>query len=860
MKIFIRLYIKNSPRHFICTIFVNRIPNRKRHHKHFNVKTFRSLLFVDVILPLALPRNFTYSVPDELSDRIQKGMRVIVPFGTRKFYSAIVREVHDRNPDRYAAKEIVSILDDRPVVNDTQLRFWQWIASYYMCTVGEVMKAAIPSGLKLESETRVFFNSAYVQCDELTEHEEKVLEIVCNKKSLPVSEIAATYKRKDLMRVVQSLVDKEALWVEEMIANRYKPKFETYVGLHPEINEEKRLESVFDALEKAPKQLDLLMHYLRLSGAFSDRPLKEATKKELLQIADAQPDALNNLVKKKILTYETKEISRLPTGNADSKTMPVLTEYQQTAFEQIKTAFAEKDTVLLHGVTSSGKTEVYIRLIEAQIQQGKQVLYLLPEIALTAQIIDRLKSVFGNRVGIYHSKYSDAERVEVWNNTGKPGGYDVVLGVRSGIFLPFADLGLIIVDEEHENTYKQYDPAPRYHARDAAVVLAAMHKAKTLLGTATPAIETYFNARGGKYGLVELTRRYADVMMPEIVIADTGLARKQGKMQSHFHPDLLEAVDATLKAGKQVILFQNRRGFAPYVQCRICEHIPRCENCDVSLTYHKFSDLLVCHYCGAGTENITKCPVCGGLDIGTVGFGTEKIEDEIRIFFPDVRVARLDLDSSRSRGNYEKIISDFEQGKTDILVGTQMISKGLDFENVLLAGILNADNMLDFPDFRAFERSFQLMTQVGGRAGRSNERGKVIIQASRPQHPILQYIVNGDYEGMYASQLIERETYGYPPFYRLIRLTLKHKNKEVLHRAAKELAEYLTQIFGRRVLGPETPIISRIQTYYLENILLKIERQASVQKAKTLLAEAVDNLRQLPAYKSLQIVADADPM
>ena len=809
-------------------------------------------------MPLPLPRSFTYFVPDGLSGQIQKGVRVIVPFGARKFYSAIVQDIHERNSTSYTAKEIVSVLDEHPVVNDLQIKFWQWIASYYMCTVGEVMKAAIPSGLKLESETKVFYNEAYVQYDELNKHEEEVLNIVHDKKSLPVGDIAAVYKRRDMMRTVQSLVDREALWVEEVIAGRYKPRFETCVKLHSEMDSETKLKTAFEALEKAPKQLEILMNFVRLSGVFSERPHREIAKKEL---GNPSAEALGALVRKKILELYPREVSRLncqlSTANCQ---LSILNSSQQTAFEQIREAFIAKDVVLLHGITSSGKTEIYIHLIDEQIRQGRQVLYLLPEIALTAQIINRLKAVFGNKVGIYHSKFSDAERVEVWNNIGKPDGYSVVLAVRSGIFLPFDNLGLIIVDEEHENTYKQFDPAPRYHARDAAIVLASVHGAKTLLGTATPAIESYYNARGGKYGLVELTQRYAGMELPEVHIIDTALARKQKKMQSHFHPDLLTAIDETLKAGKQVILFQNRRGFAPYVQCRVCEYIPRCEYCDVCLTCHKFPDRLVCHYCGYSTENLRQCPACGGLDISDVGFGTEKIEDELRIFFPHAQIARLDLDSSRTRSSYEKIIASFEEGKTDILVGTQMVTKGLDFVNVRLAAVMNVDNMLSFPDFRAYERCYQLVTQVSGRAGRAGKRGRVLIQASKPQHPVLQYVIANDYAGMYTSQLAERERFRYPPFYRLIRLTLKHKSKDVVQLAAKELAEYLTQIFGQRILGPETPLISRVQNYYLENIWLKIEKQASAQKAKTLLAEAISNLRILPAYKSLRVVADVDPV
>ena len=819
------------------------------------------MLFLDVILPLPLPRTFTYSVPDELSKQIQKGVRVIVPFGARKFYSAIVQTISQQHDAVYQVKEIAGVLDECPIVNDLQIRLWHWIASYYMCTVGEVMKAAIPSGLKLESETKVFYNSAYVQCDELNRYEEEVLNVAHDKRSLTVSDIAAVCKQKNVMRTVQSLVDKEALWVEEVIASRYKPRFETYVRIGAEMDCQAKLKTAFNALKKAPKQLEILMKYIHLSGVFSGRDYRDLPQKELLQASDAQTDALNSLVRKKILEVYPKEISRLNTHLSPvTRSLLPLNSYQQSAIEDIRLAFINKNVVLLHGVTSSGKTEIYIHLIDEEIRRGRQVLYLLPEIALTAQIINRLKAVFGSKVGIYHSKFSDAERVEVWNNIGREDGYSVVLGVRSSIFLPFANLGLVIVDEEHENTYKQYDPAPRYHARDAAIMLASMHGAKTLLGTATPAIESYYNVCEGKYALVNLQQRYADMHLPEAIVLDTALARKQKKMQSHFHPDVLAAIEETLKDGKQAILFQNRRGFAPYVQCRVCEHIPRCEHCDVCLTYHKFSDRLTCHYCGYSTENMRQCADCGGLDISDVGFGTEKIEDELQIIFPHARIARLDLDSSRTRSSYEKIIADFEEGKTDILVGTQMVSKGLNFENVRLAVVMNVDNMLSFPDFRAGERCFQLVTQVSGRAGRAGERGKALIQASKPQHVILQYAIANDYAGMFASQLAEREKFRYPPYYRIIRLTLKHKSKETVHLAAKELAEYLEKIFGRRVLGPETPLISRLQNYYLENIWLKIEKKASAQKAKDLIAEAINKIRQLPSYKSLQVVADVDPM
>ncbi|MDR2848576.1 MAG: primosomal protein N', partial [Bacteroidales bacterium] len=728
------------------------------------------MLFADVILPLPLPQSFTYFVPDRM--QVQAGMRVIVPVGARKFYSGIVEKLHQQMPATYAVKEIITALDEHPVVNERQISLWQWMASYYMCTLGELMKAAIPAGLKLESETRVYFNPAWEQGDELNTHEEEVLKIVGEKQQLPVSEIAALYKHKDLMRVVQGLVDKEALWVEEFIAARYKPKYETYIRLHPQISSEAQLKSIFDRLGKAPQQSDALMRLMQLSGAFSKRESKTVSKKEFLK-GGISAATVQTLVKKQVMEVYQVAISRLPDAPSTAA-LPELTVAQQQAFSQIQDCFLQKEVVLLHGVTSSGKTEIYIRLIAEQIQQGKQTLYMLPEIALTAQIINRLKSVFGSRVGIYHSKFSDAERVEVWNHIGKPDGYDVVLGVRSAVFLPFTRLGLVIVDEEHESSYKQNEPAPRYHARDVAIVLASLHGGKVLAGTATPSIESYQNALDGKYGLVELNQRYAGMELPEISFADTSIARKKKTMQSHFHPATIDAITQTLKNGKQIILFQNRRGFSPYVQCAVCETVPRCIHCDVSLTYHKFSDRLVCHYCGYSTENILKCPECGSLEMHTIGFGTEKIEDEMQIIFPEARIARLDLDTSRSRSRYENIIMGFENGKTDILVGTQMISKGLNFEKVYLVGILNADNMLNFPDFRSFERSFQLMMQVSGRAGRFGERGKVVIQTSNPRHPVLQWVAANDFAGMFHAQIAERQQYCYPPFCRLIRLTLKH--------------------------------------------------------------------------------------
>ncbi|MDR0714366.1 MAG: primosomal protein N' [Bacteroidales bacterium] len=813
--------------------------------------------FADVILPLAMPQSFTYAIPDGL--QVHAGMRVVAPVGQRKFYSGIVEKVHENIPESFVVKELVCTLDDRPVVNSCQLELWRWIASYYMCTLGEVMRAAIPSGLKLESATCVYFNTEWVQNEELTERQEKILSMVSEKKQLSVNEIAARYKHKDLMRVVQSLVDMEALRVEELIAERYKPRYETCVRLHSRIHSEEQLGEVFGQLSKAPQQSDLLARYVQLSNVFSIRELKAVSKKELLA-GKSHAGAFAALAEKQILEPYPVTVPRLSRNGAHISHIPELTVCQQDAVNRIRAFFREKDVVLLHGVTASGKTEIYIHLIAEQLKLGKQVLYLLPEIALTTQIINRLKTSFGDQVGIYHSKYSDAERVEIWNHTAQTDGYNVILGVRSAVFLPFTRLGLIIVDEEHENTYKQFEPAPRYNGRDASIVLAAIHKAKVLAGTATPSLESYHNALEGKYGLVELTQHYAGLSMPEIILADTSTARKMKKMRSHFHPALLEAIEQTLNDRQQILLFRNRRGFAPYIQCSVCESVPRCLHCDVSLTYHKFSNRLICHYCGYSTGIPSCCPECGNTEMHTIGFGTEKIEDEIQIMFPQARIARLDMDTSRTRSRYEKIIADFESGKTDILVGTQMISKGLNFENVHLAGILNADDMLNFPDFRAFERSFQLMTQVSGRTGRAGRQGKVIIQTSTPKHPVLQQVATGNYREMYRLQIAERQTFAYPPFYRLIRLTLKHKRKDVVHQAAIEMAEQLTAIFGRRVLGPDEPVIARIQTYYLENILLKIEKKASIQQAKKLISTVIDRFRTSPSCRSLHIIPDVDPM
>ncbi len=819
--------------------------------------------FADVILPLPLKQLFTYSVPDVLSKDIIIGKRVIVQFGARKIYTAIVHSLHHDAPKEYRTKDIISVLDDKPIVNTYQFKLWQWIADYYMCSVGEVFKAALPSGLKLESETKVIYNPDLIEQKKFNSTETLVLDYLANRNIASVNDISNALNRKDSLPVIKSLLDKKAVILEEKLRESYKPKTETYIKLSDSIKSESKLNECFDSLKQAPKQVHALMAYIKLSGSFMNKKTIEVKKQQLIKDSKTSSAIIKSLLDKDILTEYTKTVSRLHESMNEQTTIKNLSEAQQTAYNSIQELFSEKDVVLLQGVTSSGKTEIYIHLIKEQLNKGKQVLYLLPEIALTTQIITRLKSVFGNRVGVYHSKFSDSERVEVYKNILEPSDtlkYDIILGVRSSLFLPFSNLGLIIVDEEHENTYKQYDPAPRYNARDCSIVLAQMHKTKVLLGTATPSIESYFNAKAGKYALVNLTSRFQNIKLPEIQLVDTLRARKKKEMKSHFSPVLLDSIKESLAMNEQVILFQNRRGFAPYIECDMCGWIPYCNNCDVSLTYHRHQNQLVCHYCGYTTHSPKTCKACGNSAIQTRGFGTEKIEDDIKIFFPEARIARMDLDSTRKRNAYENIISGFEDGKIDILIGTQMVSKGLDFDNVRLVGILNADNMLNYPDFRAFERSYQLMAQVSGRAGRKNKQGKVIIQTSSPAHPILQFVLDNKFEEMYKSQLLERKNFKYPPFYRLININVRHKKQEIVNNAAHRLGVNLRKVFGKRILGPEPPIISRVQNYHIQNIVLKVERERSFRKAKQLLSEQIINLMAQDNYKTIQVSIDVNPV
>ena len=818
--------------------------------------------FVDVILPLPLQASFTYALPPEMDGQVQIGCRVVVSFGRKKFYTGIVRNVHYLKPQEYEVKEVSAVLDEHPILLPLQFQFWEWLADYYLCTQGDVYKAALPSGLKLESETVVEYNPDFEATEPLSEREQKVLDLLAVEPEQTVTRLEKESGLKNILAVVKSLLEKDALFVKEELKRTYKPKTETRVRLTEAACNERRLHFFFDELQRrAPKQLDLLMKYIELSGCLGGREVREVSKAELLKRSGATPAVFSGLVDKGVFEVYQQEVGRLETVSQAVMSLNELNVHQQRAFDEIRASFRVKNVCLLHGVTSSGKTEIYIHLIDEAVRQGKQVLYLLPEIALTTQITERLKRVFGSRLGIYHSKFPDAERVEVWQKQLSHEPYDIILGVRSSLFLPFQRLGLVIVDEEHENTYKQQDPAPRYHARNAAIVLASMCGAKTLLGTATPSVESWYNAtEGGKYALVELKERYKEIQLPEIIPVDIKELQRKKRMNGPFSPLLLQYVREALEQKEQVILFQNRRGFAPMIECHTCGWVPKCKNCDVSLTYHKGLNQLTCHYCGYTQPVPRQCPACEGVDLRNRGFGTEKIEDDVKAIFPEARVARMDLDTTRTRTAYERIIHNFQQGRTDILIGTQMVSKGLDFDHVSVVGILNADTMMNYPDFRAYERAFQLMAQVAGRAGRKNKRGRVVLQTKSIDHPIIPQVMRNDFEGMVAGQLAERQLFRYPPYYRLVYVYLKHRNEQLLDVMAQTMAAKLRAVFGARVLGPDKPPVARIQTLFIRKIVLKIETNAPMARARQLLVQVQQEMVAEDRFKSLIVYYDVDPM
>ena len=816
--------------------------------------------YVDVIVPLPIASQYTYSLPPSLEESVQEGCRVVVSFGRKKFYTAIVTKVHYAAPEGYETKDIEEVLDASPIILPKQFEFWEWLSTYYLCTLGDVYKAAMPSGMKLESETVVVYNDEFEATQPILDNEQRLLDILSTDKEQCVTQLQRALGLKSILPIIKRLLDKEAIFVKEDLKRNYKPRTEARVRLCNHGLDETGMMTLFNELSRAKKQLALLMKYVELSGwAGRGEYLKEVTKKELLEKADATTTIFNGLVDKGIFEVYYQEIGRLDKSEVTTSESNALNPSQQMAFTSILESFRQKNVCLLHGVTSSGKTEVYIHLIQEALKQGKQVLYLLPEIALTTQITERLKRVFGNRLGVYHSKFPDAERVEIWQKQLRNDEYDVILGVRSSIFLPFKRLGLVIVDEEHENTYKQQDPAPRYHARSSAIMLASMYGAKVLLGTATPSVETYFNATNGKYGLVEMKERYKDIRLPHIEQVDIKELARQKRMQGPFSPMLVKEIHDALERKEQVILFQNRRGFAPMVECHTCGWVPKCKNCDVSLTFHKGLNVLTCHYCGCTYQVPRSCPACGGVELQHKGFGTERIEDDIKLIFPEARVARMDLDTTRTRSAYEKIIADFEQGKTDILIGTQMVSKGLDFQHVSVVGILNADSMLNYPDFRSYERAFQLMAQVAGRAGRKNKQGLVILQTKSPDLPVIHQVMRNDYEQLYFDQLAERQLFRYPPYCRLIYVYLKHRKESVLDLASETMAQHLRTGLGDRVLGPDKPPVARIQTLYIKKMIVKVEQTASMAKVRDYLLSVQRAIVEDERFRSLIVYYDVDP-
>ena len=812
--------------------------------------------FIDVILPIPLEKLFTYTITEAEADFLIPGMRVAVPFGKSKIYTGLVYRIHTEAPLAYQAKDIHQILDQEPIVNAFQLEFWNWISQYYMCTLGDVMRAALPNAFILESETIISKNKAVVVSDkDLEDDEFLVFEALHHHSSLKVQDVADILDKKNALPAIKRLLDKQVITLQEEIHEKYIPKRIRYIKLSTVYSKENDLQNLLEGLKRAPKQYQVILSLFSMSSK-TNKPIKV---KDLMSQSKASASIIKTLIGKGILEEYYLEADRLDFSVDEEETTKTLNQFQLDALRKIQISFEEHDVTLLHGVTSSGKTEVYSKLIEKNIAEGKQVLYLLPEIALTTQLVNRLKNYFGNKVAVFHSKYSLNERVEVWNqvliNSEKA---RVVLGARSAVFLPFDNLGLVIVDEEHEQSYKQFDPAPRYHARDAAIVMAAMHKAKVLLGSATPSLESYFNAQQNKYGFVEIFRRYNDLLMPEIELVDIKDKHRRKRMKGHFSDRLIEEMNDTLDDGNQIILFQNRRGFSPIVECLTCGHSPQCPNCDVSLTYHQKIKQLRCHYCGYHIAMVQACQACGSSELDTKGFGTEQIEAEVKECFPDVKVGRMDYDTTKGKYGYEKIISAFEQQEIDVLVGTQMVTKGLDFKNVKLVGIMNADHMLNFPDFRAHERSFQLMLQVAGRSGRTKSRGKVLIQTYNPYHKILQQIASNDYVGMFKEQLNERYNFKYPPIYRLIKITLKHKDYNKVNESSAWLAKSLRQVFKDNLLGPEFPPIPRIRNQYNKNILIKIPPNHSLSKTKKAILKIKNSFLSIKDFRSVKINLNVD--
>ena len=824
----------------------------------------KKTIFADIMLPIPIPQLFTYRMPTELEDVVQLGYRVVVQFGKNRILTGIVGKIHHTPPLSYEAKYILEVLDNHPVVKPWQLEFFQWMANYYVCTVGEVLNAALPSGLKLSSQSRVQLRPDF-QIDESNyEFSAKELNIITalkNNDSLTYDEVIEVLNQKTIAPLINSLVKKDVAFIFEELKEKYKPRIVKKVRLSEEYCQDKSLlEGLFTQLEKKPKQTDVILKYLQLIPIYHEPQLNEqGLEKSLLVLEGISASSLKTLIKNKIFEEFEEIVSRFDfEQNTDFKGIELSPE-QQTAKAKILTHFESKNAVLFHGITGSGKTEIYIDLAHNILENGEQVLYLLPEIALTTQIVQRLQKVFGDKLGIYHSKHSDNERVEVWNGV-LSGKFEVVVGVRSAIFLPFDSLGLIIVDEEHEYSYKQYDPAPRYQARDMSHVLGHFHHAKILLGSATPAFETFYQAQQSKYGLVNLDTRYGGAILPEIELVDTRAAKKRKQMHGDFSSELVDAIKESISTKEQVIIFQNRRGYAPYVTCNECAWTPQCNHCSVSLTYHMYVNELRCHYCGYREKVPATCPACGTTKIQPIGFGTEKLEEDLKVLIPEARIQRMDLDTTRKKYSYQTIIHDFERGDIDILIGTQMISKGLDFDRVSLVGVVDADRMLYFPDFRSRERTFQLITQVSGRAGRRKKKGKVIIQTANTEESILKSIVQNDYSSVYENEIQERQQFNYPPFVRIITLTVRNVDKTTVHKAVQALANVLREKLGdHRVFGPEEALISRLRNQYQMQLLVKLERQGiNLELVKQTIRKECDNISSNKTYSRTRIVVDVD--
>jgi primosomal protein N' (replication factor Y) len=817
-------------------------------------------LFAEVLLPLALPKVYTYRIPLQWNEIAAKFCRVIVPVGKKKRYSGIIWNIHEKAPEGREARYIEAILDESPLLDENHARFWEWMAAYYMCSLGDVMQAALPSGLKLSSETIIHFVESESEHDlsSLSDREILILDALKKIGELNLDDVAKIAGIKTVFPLIKDLVEKNLITTDEELKYAFKPKIEQYIALHPDYANEKALNSVINSLKKAPKQQDCILAFLQ--DEKNPRINLEPIKRSELLKKNVSTASLSQLIKKGILMLELKTISRLDATNANS-TLPELSRAQNIAFSEIIKGVETSKPVLLHGYTGSGKTELYIHLIHEAISAGKQVLYLLPEIALTAQIVRRLRALFGSKVQIYHSKFSENERMEVWQAVEqKSDEGSLIIGARSALFLPFKKLGLIIVDEEHDSSYKQNDPAPRYHARDAALMKAKLYNCPIILGSATPSVESYYNAITNKYHLVGLYERFGGAILPDVIIADLKEATRKQKMKGIFSKLLVDEIENTQKQGKQTILFRNRRGFAPLLECNQCKWVPQCAQCDISLTYHKQAHQLKCHYCGYAIPVVSHCKDCNSGDIRMKGFGTERLEEELSSLLPTLSIGRMDLDTTRSKHGHYKIIEDFQEGRIEVLVGTQMVSKGLDFDHVRLAAVLNADTMLQYPDFRAFERSFQMLSQVCGRAGRRNEPGTALIQTWNPDHPVLEWVKKHDYKSFFTYEIAERKTFGYPPFCRLIHLYVRHENQNTLDEGAELLASLLRTSFGKRVLGPEYPPVGKVRNLFQKNVMIKLEITLSPSKAKSRIDETIKHFQSEVTLKGFRIIVDVDPV